>query len=1560
MIKSPGNYGWPLCMGNNEPFRDVDYGATSSDTPVVGEFFDCASPINESPGNTGLTDLPPARGADMYYGYQRTSVPGVINAGGGLAPMGGPFYDYDAALDSDTKFPEYFDGKSFFYEWARNKMYSVTLSDTAPDPSRGVEKVNPFLPQEQFLAPIDSKFGPDGSLYVLDWGGGFGRDNPNSGLHRVDYIQGSRSPIAEIDADRTSGPAPLTVQFDGAGSTDPEGQNLTYAWDFEDDGTVDSTEPTASHTYSTEGAFSARLTVTDPDGKDGTTTVPITVGNTEPTVDFNLPPNGSFFDFGDELSWDVTVTDPEDGTVSGDDVIIQPALGHDDHAHPTLPLSGLTGTTPTSLGGHAPDENIFFAIDARYTDDGGAGGANPLTGSETTLVFPKVKQAEFFEAKSEGVTVTPGRDAAGGDRVVVGGSGDWVRFDPVSFYRIHDLALRTSAATASSLELRRGAPDGELLATADVPASGTGYRDVNVDVSGLGADSMNLYVVFAGPAVKLNFIEALGQGSSPADRPQVEITAPEEGVQLAPDTDVAFTADASDSDGTVTKVEFFVGQTKLGEDDAAPYEITWHTPAEEDLYNLTAVATDDDGHAKTSRVVVAQVGELFGALQPFTNVDGAFEKLGTGQFRITGAGNDTWQGVDQYSTLYQPAAGDDKWEAVVRVDAHTMTVGAAKAGIMVRNDITLPGTSPGYAMVALRPSGGIEFLTDSDGNGQLNTSVQSGTSGTPKWLKLRRDEGGYSAYWSNNGTTWTQVGTDLAVPGAAAAQDIGIFEMSHEAAAKSADFSQFAIDTDPTDPEPDPITDPLVCPTGPLSDEFDSASLMAKWGLRYAPGAPITQSGGALSLPVTTGDINEANTGPVSFAGQPVPGGNWTATTKITLAHTSHWQWAGLVVHQSDNEYNKLAFVRNSAGNRFIEFQSETNGSRTTPGAPAVPADFPTTIYLRLVNTGGTLTAAYSSNGEAWTDVNGSTALKADARIGLMAAGDLGTTPVVATADWFRFDPEPEAAEIEPNDEFDGTQLDGCRWADSVRYNSHTEQVADGHLKITTEPGDINGNNPVKPRNFILQDAPEGDWVATTRFKAPMKHRWQLAGLLMYGDDDNYVKADVVAFNAPGSALDLRGEASREVDGAISGGSNVNIADSTESGYWYVRVTKTGNQYVSEVSDGGTSWTPIGSGITFDKPLESLGVMAIGPSQEEPVTVEFDYFHLETDEEDATAPTTELTLDPAAPNGSNGWYTSAPSFTLAADDGEGSGVDVTEYLIGDGEWTPYADAPVSLADAADGPVEISFRSTDVTGNVEEPVTTIVKLDRAAPDTSATQASDAGAVVVTLSAADATSGVASTEYRVDDGEWTAYDGPVRLDEPGEHDVAFRSTDAAGLVEGAETITVTVEEPDTTGPTVEVSGLRNGAVYGHSEQPEVRWTASPTGDPVRSVTARLDGDAVRAGRLDLARLDLGRHSLVVTATDAAGNETTVTIRFAIDTSFTDAKRLVKRFAEAGSMTKAVRNQLLAGLNRAESLAPRKPARAIEELREVRRDIDGVRNARHREILDGDVVALIRDLR
>ncbi len=220
------------------------------------------------------------------------------------------------------------------------------------------------------------KFGPDGALYMIEWGSGFGGDNTDSGVYRIDYVQGNRAPIARASADKTSGLAPLTVQFTGDGSLDPDGTPITYAWDFDGDGTTDSTEANPSHTYAANGNFSATLTVTDADGRTGTASVPIVVGNTAPTVTLNIPPNGGFFDWGDQVKFDITVTDPEDGTIDCDDVHLQSILGHDTHGHPLDQYTGCNGTVQTTLSsGHSEGDNVFAVFEASYTDKGGAGGA---------------------------------------------------------------------------------------------------------------------------------------------------------------------------------------------------------------------------------------------------------------------------------------------------------------------------------------------------------------------------------------------------------------------------------------------------------------------------------------------------------------------------------------------------------------------------------------------------------------------------------------------------------------------------------------------------------------------------------------------------------------------------------------------------------------------------------------------------------------------------------------------------------------------------------------------------------------------------------------------------------------------------------------------------------------------------------------------------------------------------------------------------------------------------------------------------------------------------------
>ncbi|RIQ22252.1 DUF1349 domain-containing protein [Jiangella rhizosphaerae] len=1293
LIKEPGFYGWPLCIGPNEPYRDVDY---TTNPVTVGDYFDCDNPVNDSVRNTGLTELPPAQEPAMWYGYQTSSVPAVIPAGGGLAPMGGPFYDFDPELESDTKFPEYYDGKPFFYEWAKNKMYSIDLNEE----SGALEKINPFLPGEQWMAPIDSKFGPEGSMYVLDWGGGFGRDNPNSGLYRVDYVSGSRSPVAHATATPDSGHAPLTVQLDGSGSTDPENEALTYAWDFTDDGTVDSTDAQASFTYTANGVYNARLTVTDPHGKTGTTTVPITVGNTRPEVEFDLPPDGAFFDFGDTVEWNVEVTDVEDTEIADEDIVIQPALGHDDHPHPADPLSGRTGSVQTALGGgHSEDMNVFYILNARYTDSGGAGGIPALAGEDTSLLFPRQREAEFHDA-SEGITTGPSRDVEGHGSAVAGQNGAWVSFDPVNLLNVDALVLRASSVTGGPIELRRDAPDGPLLGTGQVPATGSSaYADVSVDVDDPG-ESFTLYAVFPGAGERrLNFVEADGKGAATTTKPKVAITAPTPADELEPG-EIQVTADATDAENTITQVEFFAGDESIGVDTEAPYEATW-TVTEEQRYQLTAVATNDLGVSTTSRIVQVEVGDLFGDWLTFShaNAGGTFDRPDTDTWVIESGGGNMWQGVDEYSAVYLPGAAGatgDQWTATAQVVSQTNSNNSAKAGLIVRNDVTQPGVSPGYAAMTMRAGNSFEWLRDSDGNGQLDASTSAGQHGYPAWVRIVRDGDQYTSYWSRDGETFTQVGDPVTLPGASDVQDIGLAVTAHSGTARStAVFTDFTLVDGLPGPDPEPEQPPVCLVTG--TDQFDGSELDAnRWTtVRSADGLPVSLADGGLVLPVTNGDINEAATGPISYVGQPTRDGAWTVETEVSVNHTREWQHAGLLMHGSDDDYVKLAFTRTNSGSRILEFQTEAGGTRTWHANVTLPADFPATAHLRLVSDGTQVTAAYSADGQTWTALAGAAQVIEGSTIGLVAAGDTAAHSVNAVFDHFTITPDVEDdGEREPSDEFDGSAIDGCRWNAVVRYDSSKVTVADGRLNIQTQPGDINGAANEGPRNFILQDVPEGDWTIETRLTPSMLHQWQLAGLLAYGDDDNYVKFDVVAQNAPGAAKDLHAELVSEKGGQFGNGGNrnIDIPETSESGWFYLRMTKSGDTYSAEISDGGVTWTPLGEPVTNDAELTSFGLMAIGPQQTQPVTVAFDWFRVTTEQPDTTPPV--ITVEGVADGGSYDLATALELSATATDDVSGE-VAVALTLDGEAVENPSAVTP------AVGAHTLVATAVDEAGNAAE-------------------------------------------------------------------------------------------------------------------------------------------------------------------------------------------------------------------------------------------------------------------
>src|SRR5699024_6456762 len=148
-------------------------------------------------------------------------------------------------------------------------------------------------------------------------------------------------------------------------------------------------------------------------------------------------------------------------------------------------------------------------------------------GQDTSLLFGKIREAEFF-AGSEGVTAAASRDVEGHGTSISGQDGAWASYDPINLVNIDRLLLRVASATGGDIEQRLDAPDGELLATAEVPSTGglSSYTDVAVEVTDPG-ETFELYVVFVGEGERrLNFIEADGKGVSPTTTPRVAVTAP--------------------------------------------------------------------------------------------------------------------------------------------------------------------------------------------------------------------------------------------------------------------------------------------------------------------------------------------------------------------------------------------------------------------------------------------------------------------------------------------------------------------------------------------------------------------------------------------------------------------------------------------------------------------------------------------------------------------------------------------------------------------------------------------------------------------------------------------------------------------------------------------------------------------------------------------------------------------------------------------------------------------------------------------------------------------------
>ncbi len=592
--RAAGNFGWPFFIGDNFPYSDHDY-VTGKDGP----FYDPKSPKNISPTNTGSNQLPPAQPAWIYYPYDGSTQFPMLGSGGRSA-CAGPVYHFDPNLKSSTKFPPYFDNCLMFYDWERTFVKTIRL-----DENSNIKSIDPFLQGIPFKRVVDLKFGPEGSLYVLDYGSTWG-DNADSRLLRIDYFADNRPPTAKFTSGETVGKQPLKIVFSGKGSSDKDpGDTLTYEWSVEPGEFPAISTPEAGFTFTEAGEYLVKLTVRDSGGGTSTATQAVKVGNSPPIVKFSEPVDGGFFSWKEFFPYHVEINDAEDGNsgdaavamksrflmtlrylpsgtesaeaahlgasgkhltainsikssdcfnchaiehrvvgpafkeiavkYAGNDTAMKAAAGHiiagsskiwGDTPMPPHPQfstaesralvewivslkedSGGDPATQNLTGTITPDQPAWMntsaggqiELAATYTDMG-APGASLLTGRATVRLHNHQIEAEHFSTRG-GIQTILSATASGGLFIGSISSGNHLIFDHINLKDIKSVTARVASPTAGGrVELRRGAPDGPLIATLPFQATGEWekWTEVRADVTDPGG-SGEICCIFINP-----------------------------------------------------------------------------------------------------------------------------------------------------------------------------------------------------------------------------------------------------------------------------------------------------------------------------------------------------------------------------------------------------------------------------------------------------------------------------------------------------------------------------------------------------------------------------------------------------------------------------------------------------------------------------------------------------------------------------------------------------------------------------------------------------------------------------------------------------------------------------------------------------------------------------------------------------------------------------------------------------------------------------------------------------------------------------------------------------
>ena len=290
--------------------------------------------------------------------------------------------------------------------------------------------------------------------------------------------------------------------------------------------------------------------------------------NQAPVPTITSPASGASFRAGETISFAGSATDAEDGAISASGLTWWAELHHDTHTHPFQPeTAGASGSVNIPVRGET-SPNIFYRFHLRATDSAGA------TAEVTQDIAPQTSQFTL-------ATVPAG------------------------------LALTLDGQPTTAPSTITGVVGIERdLGAADQNFNGRRYGFASWSDGGAAAHTIST------PSANATFTATFTDiGPATNNPPTVVLTAPGNGSSGTTGTPINLTATAADADGSVAKVEFYDGNTKLGEDTSSPYALSW-TPTTTGAHSLTARATDNLGQLATSAAVVVTINAPGSDTQP--------------------------------------------------------------------------------------------------------------------------------------------------------------------------------------------------------------------------------------------------------------------------------------------------------------------------------------------------------------------------------------------------------------------------------------------------------------------------------------------------------------------------------------------------------------------------------------------------------------------------------------------------------------------------------------------------------------------------------------------------------------------------------------------------------------------------------------------------------------------------------------------------------------------------------------------------------------------------------